>query len=69
MAGHSATALIGAIDTQSSIEPAYGPRGLLLMRSGIPRADEARDVRQFALTAGAGRCDGTPLLAPADDGR
>jgi len=49
---------VGAVATQSFIEPAYGPRGLALMRSGIPapaalaallRADPDSQVRQVAM--------------------
>lgn len=48
---------VGAIATQSFVEPAYGPRGLELMRSGLSAeealdalllVDEGRDVRQVA---------------------
>jgi uncharacterized Ntn-hydrolase superfamily protein len=55
---------VGAVATQAFIEPAYGPRGLALMRSGIPApaalaallsADEGRDVRQVAMIDAAGR--------------
>ena len=55
---------VGAIATQSFIEPAYGPRGLHLMRSGIPapaalaallRADADSQVRQVAMIDAAGR--------------
>jgi uncharacterized Ntn-hydrolase superfamily protein len=52
-----AEAGVGAIATQSFVEPAYGPRGLELMRSGLSAeqalealvsVDEGRDVRQVA---------------------
>jgi uncharacterized Ntn-hydrolase superfamily protein len=48
---------VGAIATQSFVEPAYGPRGLELMKSGLSAkqaldalllVDEGRDVRQVA---------------------
>lgn len=49
---------VGVVATQSIIEKAYGPRGLALMREGVPvgtalaglvDADENRDVRQVAM--------------------
>jgi uncharacterized Ntn-hydrolase superfamily protein len=49
---------VGAVATQSFVEPAYGPRGLYMMRSGIPatdalaallRADPDSQVRQVAM--------------------
>ena len=52
-----ASAGVGAIATQSFVEPAYGPRGLELMKSGLSAeqaldalllVDEGRDVRQVA---------------------
>ena len=52
-----AEAGVGAIATQSFVEPAYGPRGLELMKSGLSAnhalealvsVDEGRDVRQVA---------------------
>jgi uncharacterized Ntn-hydrolase superfamily protein len=52
-----AEAGVGAIATQSFINPAYGPRGLKLMKSGLSAehalealvlVDEGRDVRQVA---------------------
>lgn len=55
---------VGAVATQSFIEPAYGPRGLALMRSGIPapaalaallRADPDSQVRQVAMIDVRGR--------------
>lgn len=55
---------VGAVATQSFAEPAYGPRGLSLMRTGVPapaalaallRADEGREVRQVAMIDAAGR--------------
>jgi uncharacterized Ntn-hydrolase superfamily protein len=54
----------GAVATQSVIEPAYGPRGLELMRNGMsaPAAldrlladDRQEDVRQVAIVDRAGR--------------
>ena len=53
-----AEAGVGAVATQSFVDPAYGPRGLLLMRTGLgaPAAlagllsqDQAADVRQVAM--------------------
>jgi len=59
-----AEAGVGAVATQSFVDPSYGPLGLDLMRSGR-RADEAltgllaadrnRDVRQVAMVDAAGR--------------
>jgi uncharacterized Ntn-hydrolase superfamily protein len=52
-----AEAGVGAVATQSFIDPAYGPRGLELMKSGLSAkqalealvgVDEGRDVRQVA---------------------
>jgi len=52
-----AEAGVGAIATQSFVDPAYGPRGLELMKSGLTAeqalealllVDEGRDVRQVA---------------------
>jgi len=59
-----AEAGIGAVATQSLVEPAYGPRGLELMRlhESAPDAlrklvaeDEGRDVRQVAMIDVEGR--------------
>ena len=59
-----AEAGVGAIATQSFINPAYGPRGLDLMKSGLPAkealealvlVDEGRDVRQVAFVDVQGR--------------
>jgi uncharacterized Ntn-hydrolase superfamily protein len=59
-----AEAGIGAVATQALAEPAYGPRGLELMRKGIaaPAAleqllakDPQREVRQVAMIDAAGR--------------
>jgi uncharacterized Ntn-hydrolase superfamily protein len=59
-----AEAGVGAVATQSIIEPAYGPRGLELMRGGVnaPVAldrlladDRQEDVRQVAIVDRAGR--------------
>lgn len=55
---------VGAVATQSFVDPAYGPRGLYLMRTGVPApealaallgADAGRDVRQVAMIDAAGR--------------
>jgi uncharacterized Ntn-hydrolase superfamily protein len=52
-----AEAGVGAIATQSFVDPAYGPRGLELMKSGLSAeqalealllVDDGRDVRQVA---------------------
>jgi uncharacterized Ntn-hydrolase superfamily protein len=59
-----AEAGVGAIATQSFIDPAYGPRGLELMRKGVQApaalqqlvaADKQRDGRQVAMVDAAGR--------------
>jgi uncharacterized Ntn-hydrolase superfamily protein len=59
-----AEAGVGAIATQSFIDPAYGPRGLELMKSGLSAkralealvlVDEGRDVRQVAFIDAGGR--------------
>ena len=53
-----AEAGVGAVATQAMVEPAYGPRGLALMREGrsasaaiaeLVAADEGRDHRQVAM--------------------
>jgi uncharacterized Ntn-hydrolase superfamily protein len=55
---------VGAVATQSFVEPAYGPRGLARMAGGTPAPDalaalvaddESRDVRQVAMVDAAGR--------------
>jgi uncharacterized Ntn-hydrolase superfamily protein len=55
---------VGAVATQSFVEPAYGPRGLALMRTGVPapealaallRADPDAAVRQVAMIDARGR--------------
>jgi uncharacterized Ntn-hydrolase superfamily protein len=55
---------VGAVATQSFVEPGYGPRGLFLMRSGVPapealaallRADPDSQVRQVAMIDVQGR--------------
>ena len=59
-----AEAGVGAIATQSFVDPAYGPRGLDLMKSGLSAeqalealmlVDEGRDVRQVAFIDVLGR--------------
>jgi uncharacterized Ntn-hydrolase superfamily protein len=54
---------VGAVATQSFVDPAYGPRGLFLMRTGTPapealaallRADADSQVRQVAMIDAAG---------------
>jgi uncharacterized Ntn-hydrolase superfamily protein len=59
-----AEAGVGAVATQSVIEPAYGPRGLALMRGGLSApaaldrllADDGQEaVRQVAMVDRAGR--------------
>jgi uncharacterized Ntn-hydrolase superfamily protein len=55
---------VGAVATQSFVEPSYGPLGLALMRAGksapealaaLLAADPNRDVRQVAMVDAAGR--------------
>lgn len=55
---------VGAVATQSFVDPSYGPRGLFLMRSGTPapdalaallRADPDSQVRQVAMIDAQGR--------------
>jgi uncharacterized Ntn-hydrolase superfamily protein len=59
-----AEAGVGAVATQSFADPAYGPRGLGLMRSGLPadralaallEVDDGRAVRQVAMVDTTGR--------------
>jgi len=59
-----AEAGVGAIATQSFVEPAYGRDGLELLRKGVPapqalaqllKADKARNVRQVAFVDNQGR--------------
>ena len=59
-----AEAGVGAVATQSVVDPAYGPRGLELMRSGksapeslheLLSADAQQKVRQVAMVDRAGR--------------
>ena len=55
---------VGAVATQSFVDPSYGPRGLYLMRTGTPapaalaallRADPDSQVRQVAMIDAQGR--------------
>ena len=57
---------VGAVATQSFVDPAYGPRGLDRMRGGesapealaaLVAADEGREVRQVAMVDAEGRVD------------
>ncbi len=59
-----AEAGVGAVATQSLVDPAYGPLGLDLMRAGraapdaltgLLMSDEGRDVRQVAMVDADGR--------------
>ncbi len=59
-----AEAGVGAVATQSFIDPSYGPLGLAMMRAGrsapealegLLAADEGRDVRQVAMIDASGR--------------
>lgn len=58
-----AEAGVGAVATQALVDPAYGPRGLELMRAGtsapdalakLVAEDESADVRQVAMADAAG---------------
>ncbi len=55
---------VGVVATQAIAEASYGPKGLALMRAGVPAqaalkallaADEGREVRQVAFLDAAGR--------------
>ena len=59
-----AEAGVGAVATQSFVEPSYGPLGLALMKQGVPAADALSqltakdahpDVRQVAFVDAQGR--------------
>jgi oligopeptidase B len=59
-----AEAGVGAVATQSFVDPSYGPLGLALLRAGrnasealrgLLAADEGREVRQVAMIDAAGR--------------
>lgn len=59
-----AEAGVGAVATQSFVEPAYGPKGLNLMKAGrsapealkdLLAADDGREVRQVAMIDAHGR--------------
>ena len=73
-----AEAGVGAVATQSFVEPSYGPAGLALMRSGVPAPealkrlltdDAQREVRQVAMIDAQGRVDAfTGKLDIADAG-
>jgi len=61
-----ADAGVGAVATQSFVDPSYGPLGLAIMRSGrsapdalkaLLAGDEGRDVRQVAMIDAQGRVD------------
>jgi len=61
-----AEAGVGAVATQSFVDPAYGYKGLELMRGGMPApdalkkllaADAQREVRQVAMIDAQGRVD------------
>lgn len=61
-----AEAGVGAVATQSFVDPSYGPLGLSLMRTGrsgpdalkaLLAGDEGRDVRQVAMIDSQGRVD------------
>ena len=61
-----AEAGVGAVATQSFVDPSYGPLGLSLMRTGrsgpdalksLLAGDDGRDVRQVAMIDSQGRVD------------
>jgi uncharacterized Ntn-hydrolase superfamily protein len=61
-----AEAGVGAVATQSFVDPSYGHKGLELMRQGVPApealkrllaADAQREVRQVAMIDAQGRVD------------
>src|SRR3954462_5975244 len=61
-----AEAGVGAIATQSLVDPSYGPKGLELMRQGVPApkalaqlvaADAGRNGRQVAMVDATGAVD------------
>jgi uncharacterized Ntn-hydrolase superfamily protein len=63
-ARHLAEPGVGAVATQSFVEPSYGPKGLALMRDGVAApdamqqliaADKASDVRQLGFVDAQGR--------------
>ena len=72
-----AEAGVGAVATQSFVDPAYGPRGLELMRGGLSpeqaltaltSVDDGREVRQVAFVDASGRVaahTGTQCIAAA----
>jgi uncharacterized Ntn-hydrolase superfamily protein len=72
-----AEAGVGAVATQSFVDPGYGPRGLSLMRRGVAapaaldrlvKADAHRDGRQVAMIDARGRVGaytGTSAIAAA----
>ena len=74
-----AEAGVGAVATQSFIDPSYGALGLALMRAGrsapdalkgLLLADEGRDVRQVAMIDAGGRVaahTGARCIAAAGD--
>ncbi len=74
-----AEAGVGAVATQSFIEPAYGPKGLALMRAGndatealakLIKADPARELRQVAMVdarGGVGAWTGSKCIQAAGD--
>jgi len=53
---------VGAVATQSFIDPAYGPRGLYLMRSGTAAKPSPNDTR-VAVDAGKGQPEQRPAAS------
>jgi uncharacterized Ntn-hydrolase superfamily protein len=72
-----AEAGVGVVATQAMVDPAYGPRGLELMRAGssapetlekLVAADPGRDIRQVAMVDSEGRASahtGSSTIAEA----
>jgi uncharacterized Ntn-hydrolase superfamily protein len=72
-----AEAGVGVVATQAMVDPAYGPRGLELMRAGssapetlekLVAADPGRDIRQVAMVDSKGRASaytGSSTIAEA----
>ncbi len=70
-----AEAGVGAVATQSIVDPSYGPLGLTLMRAGrsAPEAlaallagDSGREVRQVGMVDAQGRQEGAQYLVQAN---
>src|SRR5581483_7794442 len=46
---------VGAVATQSYVNPRYGPDGLALLREGLAAADDGRDHRQLGVVDARGK--------------